>query len=212
MTSALPTELSTDESAEEDSNLRHPVSLSEVSLIYASLSSLNDRRDKNVRIKITGTAGAITAASRLPKPSIKAPQAGFEPTTGRLTADCSAIELLRNKPCPQGTGSVIQAGYQRIELCTSGFGDHLGSQTVPYNPEGLITIVYMRQARLYIMDKLIHAIGKPRRNRSQQKSQKHAEQNLVQAVAAAPMSNEKRYQQYQNDDAYAKTEHSCLLL
>ena len=41
--------------------------------------------------------------------SVKAPQVGLEPTTTRLTAECSAIELLRNKipatsyspgPCP----------------------------------------------------------------------------------------------------------------
>ena len=29
---------------------------------------------------------------------------------------------------------VCQAGYRRIELRTVGFGDQLGSQTVPYNP------------------------------------------------------------------------------
>jgi hypothetical protein len=36
-----------------------------------------------------------TALSFAEHPYKKAPQVGFEPTTDRLTADCSAIELLR---------------------------------------------------------------------------------------------------------------------
>ena len=41
-------------------------------------------------------AGLATASTRL---KILAPEVGFEPTTLRLTAGCSTIELLRNKCC-----------------------------------------------------------------------------------------------------------------
>src|SRR5215831_21230827 len=45
-----------------------------------------------------------------------APQAGFEPATLRLTAGCSAVELLRNKECAAHGGSDLQ--YYRRTLRT----------------------------------------------------------------------------------------------
>ena len=47
-----------------------------------------------------------------------APQVGLEPTTTRLTAECSAIELLRNKEMRQR--STLPGRYQPSTIDVSG--------------------------------------------------------------------------------------------
>ena len=77
----------------------------------------------------------IAAIKRLPR----APQVGLEPTTTRLTAECSAIELLR----------IIESGddlsYRAVasqvlsarEVLTSVFGMGTGGTPQPLSPENL---------------------------------------------------------------------------
>ena len=55
-------------------------------------------------------------------PALFAPQVGLEPTTLRLTAECSAIELLRNngirrRPTLPGRFQPSTIGAERLNFC-----------------------------------------------------------------------------------------------
>ena len=54
-------------------------------------------------------------------PALFAPQVGLEPTTLRLTAECSAIELLRNsfrrRPTLPGRCQPSTIGAERLNFC-----------------------------------------------------------------------------------------------
>ena len=66
-----------------------------------------------------------------------APQVGLEPTTLRLTAECSAIELLRNMKCgsdllSRAVSSQVPSAYWGL---TSVFGMGTGGTPRPLPPQ-----------------------------------------------------------------------------
>ena len=83
-----------------------------------------------------------------------APQVGLEPTTLRLTAECSAIELLRNidtgkfpyrYPLESGDDLLSRAVSSQVPSAlrglTSVFGMGTGGSLLPLSPEILYSVV-----------------------------------------------------------------------
>ena len=97
---------------EEDAFLRYLEGI-----IYESLGELDSAL---ISYRKAYTVYKEKGGSHVKTPPKSAPQVGFEPTTYRLTADCSAVELLRT--------AIASRLYQRRKGCQPFFGTygHLG--------------------------------------------------------------------------------------